>query len=137
MRTHSVKTICRFVIGIPLLLPIGCGSDDQPELGKVSGLVTLDGKPLPHVEITFAPDVGRPSYGETADDGKYELNYVRDIQGAKVGRHTVTIRSTKVDNSKIKPAEVKPGKNRIDIECTPRSQQHVQPDDAQPAGDDT
>ena len=84
------------------------------------------------MEVTFAPDVGRPSYGETGDDGMYELVYIRDVKGAKVGRHTVTVRSTKVDNSKIKPAEVKPGNNLIDIECTPKSQKS-----AQPASDDT
>ena len=122
MRTHWFKAVCRCAMGIPLLLLSGCGATDQPELGAVSGSVKLDGKPLSHVEITFAPDVGRPSYGETGDDGMYELIYIRDTKGAKIGKHTITVRSAKVDNSKIAPAEIKPGKNRIDIECTANSQ---------------
>lgn len=118
MKTCWFKIAGQFAMGIPLLLLIGCGSSDQPELGTVSGSVKLDGKPLSHVEITFAPDVGRPSYGETGDDGMYELIYIRDTKGAKIGKHTITVRSAKVDNSKIAPAEIKPGKNHIDIECT-------------------
>lgn len=89
----------------------------------------MNGKPLPHVEITFAPDVGRPSYGETGDDGMYELIYTRDTKGAKVGRHIITVRSTKLDNSKIQPAEIKAGKNHIDIDCTPNSRRNDQPTD--------
>lgn len=107
-------------IAMPLLL-IGCGSGDQPELGMVSGIVTLDGKSLPNVEVTFTPEIGRPSYGETGKDGLFELVYIRDIKGAKVGRHNVTIHSKKVDNSKLKPVEVKAGKNLMSIECVPSS----------------
>jgi hypothetical protein len=122
MRTDWFNAVCCCAFGIPLLLLIGCGSSDQPELGTVSGSVTLDGKPLTRVEITFAPDVGRPSYGETGDDGMYELIYIRDTKGAKLGKHTITVRSAKVDNSKIPPAVIKPGKNRIDIPCTANAQ---------------
>lgn len=131
MRTGWSTTVRRLAVGIPLLVLIGCGSNDQPELGTVTGRVTLDGKPLPRVEVTFAPDVGRPSYGETGDDGQYELTYIRDAKGAKIGKHTITIRSAKVDNSKIAHAEVKPGKNLFDIECTARAQANDQQ-----AGDD-
>ncbi len=51
---------------------------------------------------------------------------------AKVGRHTVTVRSTKVDNSKIKPVEVKPGNNLIDIACTPNSPKSKPPQNDDP-----
>ena len=103
------------------LLSLGCGSGDQPELGTVAGIVTLDGKPLPNVELSFAPDNGRPSYGETSQDGKFELVYIRDVKGAKVGRHNITVHSKKVDNSKLKPVEVQAGTNLINIECVTRS----------------
>jgi hypothetical protein len=131
MRTHWRTIVGRLAITIPLLL-IGCGRGDQPELGSVFGIVSLNGKPLTHVEVTFAPEVGRPSYGETNDEGIYELVYLRDVKGAKVGRHAVTIHSTKVDNSLLKPVEVKPGNNLIDIECPPKAKK----DAGQVGGDD-
>ncbi len=100
----------------------GCGGiPDQPPLGTVTGVVTLDGKPLEFVEISFVPEVGRPSDGNTNTLGEYELTYVQDIKGAKVGKHAITVRSGKVDNASLKTAEVKPGKNIINIECASKA----------------
>lgn len=125
MKTLWIKTCRCLGIAIPLLM-LGCGGGDQPELGTVFGMVTLGGQPLANVEITFAPKVGRPSYGESGADGMYELVYIRDVKGAKIGQHTITVHSTKVDNAKLKPVEIKPGKNLIDIECT-RSSSKAKP----------
>ena len=111
----------QLALAIPLLL-LGCGNSDQPELGAVSGTVTLNGAPLSHVEISFAPELGRPSYGETDDKGKYELIYIRDTKGARIGKHKVSVHSTKVDHSLLKPVDVQLGPNVINIECTPNSQ---------------
>ena len=71
----------------------GCSSRprDQPPLGRVSGRVTLDGQPLPGVEVNFAPMSGRSSGGITDDQGRYSLVYVGATNGAKVGKHTVFI----------------------------------------------
>ncbi|MCR9231751.1 MAG: hypothetical protein NXI29_12120 [bacterium] len=49
---------------LSLCLTVGCGDSagsDQPDLGTVSGVVTMDGKPLPAVTVTFTPTEGRPS----------------------------------------------------------------------------
>jgi len=70
----------------------GCSRDDRPELGMVRGRVTMDGKPLSHVTVSFRPiGGGRQSCGDTDDDGRYELTYIRDILGAKLGNHRVTV----------------------------------------------
>jgi hypothetical protein len=69
----------------------GCGRGDQPPLGRVSGTVTLDGRPLAGVEVSFAPDTGRPSIAVTNASGVYELTYVGTTRGAKVGTHRVSI----------------------------------------------
>ena len=72
----------------------GCGgAGDQPELGEVTGTVTLDGKPLPGVWVGFAPTEGRSSMGLTDAEGHYKLDYLHDTPGAKVGTHKVTITS--------------------------------------------
>lgn len=73
----------------------GCGgaaSDDTPELGTVSGTVTLDGSPVPKATVTFKPEAGgRPSSGTTDDQGYYELQYSLNNNGAVPGKHTVRI----------------------------------------------
>lgn len=74
------------------LCQLGCGSNgDQPELGTVNGTVTLDGQPLVGVAVVFQPDNGRPSRGMTDAEGKYELTYIRQTKGAKVGPHRVEV----------------------------------------------
>ncbi len=86
--------ICGLVVALSVLLLSlpGCGgSGDQPELGQVSGTVTLDGKPLSGVAVVFQPDNGRPARGMTNAEGKYELTYIRDTRGTKVGRNRVEI----------------------------------------------
>ncbi len=71
---------------------IGCGSSG-PELGTVSGIVTLDGKPLQGATVQFTPGLGRVSRGRTRADGTYELRYVGNEKGALLGEHKVMITS--------------------------------------------
>lgn len=72
----------------------GCSGppDDQPDLGSVSGTVTLDGEPLAEATISFQPQgSGRPSYAVTDSEGYYEMQYTGDAGGAKIGKHLVSI----------------------------------------------
>lgn len=81
--------------GICCLLSIfvGCSdsADDQPDLGLVTGTITLDGQPVDAAIVTFRPQKGRPSSGTTDAAGKYELFYIRDTTGAAIGTHQVSI----------------------------------------------
>lgn len=70
----------------------GCGTDG-PELGTVSGTVTLDGAPLPNVLVVFNPGNARPSEGRTDATGHYEMQYTREQPGAILGQHKVIITS--------------------------------------------
>ena len=119
-----------------LLFASGCSSGDQPELGEVSGTVTLDGKPLSGVWVGFAPTEGRSSMALTDAQGHYELMYLDATPGAKVGSHKVAITTPQEDefggqvknfkelvppqyNAKtILTAEVKSGSNTIDFPLT-------------------
>ncbi|MDA0832731.1 MAG: carboxypeptidase-like regulatory domain-containing protein [Planctomycetota bacterium] len=86
-----------FVLSVCLLSLIssGCGGGadgDVPDLGSVTGKVTLDGNPLADAMVEFRPGAqGRPSNGITGPDGTYTLNYDEAHPGAAVGEHTVRI----------------------------------------------
>lgn len=105
------------------LVSFACSSrpDDQPELGEVTGIVTLDGEPLEDVLVQFSPLEGRGSESMTDSDGKYELIYVYPTKGAKVGKHKVTIRTPPVDDSDPEAPEIEeiiPAKYHLDSTLT-------------------
>jgi hypothetical protein len=114
-----------------LLFCPGCEHDSRPELAPVHGRVTLDGKPLVGEVVSFRPlDGGRQSSGKTDQQGNYTLIYLRDIAGAKVGRHRVTVGASDLvaphakrvpDRYNLKTtlqAEVRSGENEIDFPLT-------------------
>lgn len=83
----------------PLLLVIasGCGRESF-SVAPVSGLVTLDGQPLPDARVAFEPIAppgemlaGFGSYSKTDAEGRYTLSTIDEQSGAVVGRHRVTI----------------------------------------------
>ena len=79
---------------------VGCGGggpDDMPEIGAVTGTVTVDGQPGANLIVSFQPEGGRPSMGTTDASGKYELVYSRDAKGAKIGKNLVTISTAVAD----------------------------------------
>ena len=90
---RSVCAHLRYLVPALLAFAPGCGSG-QPSLGKVRGQVTMDGRPLAGVTVSFEPLAGgRQSSGVTDEQGQYELVYLRDIKGAVVGKHRVRIGS--------------------------------------------
>ncbi len=133
----SAKTIWSFLVTVGISVAgLGCSSvpADRPELGGVTGFVTLDDKPLPGVTVIFTPKHGRSSMALTDAQGHYELSYLWDTKGAKVGWHTVSVSASQAEddsasrspliqelipdryNAKtILTAEVRAGDNSIDI----------------------
>lgn len=69
----------------------GCGGSDVPELGDVTGTVTLNGQPVEGALVEFIPAGGRPSSGVTDESGVYTLSYSPEVDGALPGRHSVSI----------------------------------------------
>jgi hypothetical protein len=94
----TVGRVVRFAlapVALVALAPLGCGGG--PEYAEVGGTVTLDGKPLPDVEVVFMPNPGQgPSAGAascyTDAAGRYRLRTQRaDRAGAVVGKHVVVM----------------------------------------------
>ena len=73
-----------------LMLQVGCGPSG-PDIARVQGTVTMDGKPLPNAIIMFGPVGGRPSVSETDANGKYVLEFSGGRKGAIPGINRVEI----------------------------------------------
>lgn len=74
------------------MLLVGCAR--EPERGPVSGVVTLDGKPLPRVMVVFVPadnTPGQRSVALTDSGGRYSVFTDKDQHGASVGTHHVSL----------------------------------------------
>lgn len=102
---------CRFFIffGLLSMVTIGCTQHDRPELASVSVTVTLDGQPLELAAVLFRPSEGRASRGFTDAEGRFELIYLRDIQGATLGNHQVSITT----RTEMNPEERVPEKYNV------------------------
>jgi hypothetical protein len=76
-----------------LVAAAGCGR----QFGQVEGTVTLDGAPLPDVEVVFVPDPARGNTGNNASavtdsQGHYRLRSPKEGKdGAAVGLHRVIL----------------------------------------------
>lgn len=77
-------------MALGLIALAGC-SDNAPPIGKVTGKVTANGKPVPGLTVNFMPENGRPSWGTTDDRGNYKLHWDIDHDGAEVGNHRVSV----------------------------------------------
>ena len=71
---------------------LGCGAGG-PAKYPVSGKVTLDGKPLAEVSVTFSPSDRKlpTSGGKTDAQGVYKLSTAQGDSGAVVGKYMVTL----------------------------------------------
>ena len=91
----TTRTRCLLLTGALLaMLLTGCGGG--PRLGKVSGRVTFNGKPVPTGTIMFYPDAGPAAVGAIGPDGAYSLTTIKQGDGAVVGSHRVSIQATTV-----------------------------------------
>jgi hypothetical protein len=70
----------------------GCGRGG-PEMARVSGKVTYQGKPVVKGTIAFLPVApgGRAATGEIGPDGSYRVQTEEPNDGAQLGEYRVTI----------------------------------------------
>jgi hypothetical protein len=85
-----------------LFLSLLAGCDDRPARVPVSGIVTIDGRPLKRGNIKFVPVNGRPSAGKIGEDGQFTLTCYDGNDGALIGTHRVQVASNRIiSDSKI------------------------------------
>lgn len=72
----------------------------QPQMAKVSGLVTFNGEPLSNAVLTFVSDKGRAAAGVTDKQGRYVLTTFEENDGALPGQYRVTIATQAAPTSK-------------------------------------
>jgi hypothetical protein len=95
----------------------GCGKKTPP-LGEVSGVLSLNGKPLEEVQVEFLPDpekgnMAQPSRAETDKEGRFSLVFSGAIDklGVPVGWNRVVLQDFKAMNSRENPMEPRFGAN--------------------------
>ncbi len=94
----------RLLFATSLLLFAGCGgqgSSSRATLTKVTGAITLDGKPLANAKVFFYPIIpplvknppaAVESQAMTDAQGKFSLQAIHGGEGAMPGRHKVVIK---------------------------------------------
>lgn len=94
------------VLGLGILIPgfymvlgpMMFDSVDLPPLAQVSGIVRLDGQPVPNATVQFVPDLdkdntnpGGGSHATSGANGNYKAMYKRELPGIIAGNHTVRV----------------------------------------------
>jgi hypothetical protein len=97
-----MKIAGRILLAAPLLgllcLATGCGGGQGYKPAPVSGTVTIDGRPVAGIVVTFQPaavggqNPGPGSTGKTDENGRYTLLFATAERkpGAAVGKHRVS-----------------------------------------------
>lgn len=103
---------------------------EVPPLGQVSGVVTLDGKPVPGATVYFAPEKReykrdkvsrglplRTATGLTDADGRYSLTYVDTVSGTFLGTNRVSVQAILDEKGKNKVPTTwgRESKNTVDV----------------------
>lgn len=105
----------------------------MPDVAPVSGVVTLDGKPLGSALVIFLSANGRSAMGPTDDGGAYAIRYLADVWGAEIGPNVVRIETqteappsasyrdpipARYNSASELKVTVVPGKNTFNFELT-------------------
>jgi hypothetical protein len=91
---------CPYLILVAALLTIGCNGESA-RISEAQGIVKLHNKPVPNAEIMFLPEdssKGPSSSAITDADGHFTLKTEDGRDGAVVGKHRVTVRTSKPRN---------------------------------------
>ena len=96
MFRQSIGTL-PFAIAVCYLIA-GCGKSD---VVSVSGTLTYKGKPVTNAFVNFVPENGRPSIGETDQNGRFTLTYDPQTKGAQLGKHRVFVTHNEVADATL------------------------------------
>jgi hypothetical protein len=87
--SSSGKALLTRAVPLLLLLLASCGDSN---VVPVTGTLTYKSQPVKNAYIDFVPANGRPSWGETDEQGRFKLNYEQGRDGALIGKHKVWVR---------------------------------------------
>jgi len=105
-KTSFAPFLTALLLVIPwLVIAAGCGPS-RPEVAKVKGKVTFQGKPVTSGQVIFWPETGRSARGKINPDGTYILTTFDSEDGAVLGNHIVTIEAIKVFDNEPKPTSL-------------------------------
>ncbi|WP_146452857.1 hypothetical protein [Bythopirellula polymerisocia] len=85
---------CTVFAPLVIVIVVGCSNSDLPERAPVTGIVSLDGKPITQGKVTFVPDNGPAAIGMIDSTGRYVLATDRQGKGgdgAMVGHHRIRV----------------------------------------------
>jgi hypothetical protein len=98
-----------------LATQIVIGRGGLPDLGKVTGTVTYNGKPVANAMVRFIPldtdgtelkgHKATTAIGLTDANGRFTMLYVKDTPGAAVGPNKISIEATDSKGHQIFPPE--------------------------------
>lgn len=103
------RSVPLLLAAIGLLFLDGCGRGDRLETAKVTGTVTLDGKPLGIGTVVFTPERGRAATGQVQPDGTYCLGTYGSCDGALLGIHRVAVIARERQSGGVGPTAEKSG----------------------------
>jgi hypothetical protein len=98
----------RWTLVVALLAMVGCGAEN-PALVPVTGIVTMDGEPLPEVAVTFTPTgetLGNGAIGGTNGEGRFTLIDIRGSTGLHPGEYKVSFYPTPSGKNASDPTDV-------------------------------
>jgi hypothetical protein len=92
---------------------------------KVSGTVTLDGKPLAGATVTFEPveKGGKKATGKTDENGAYVLTTSKAGDGALPGKYKVTVSVIRADKELVPARYSDKDKTSLTVEVVPKESQ--------------
>lgn len=81
------------VCGLAAVLLLGCSAaSDAPQTAPVTGTVTMNGKPMAQIGVTFFPTGRGPiATGNTNQNGEFTLMTNEPGDGASIGTHRVSL----------------------------------------------
>lgn len=82
----------RSLAGLAVAGPVlATGCSNGPDLTPVSGIVTIDGKPVTHGKVQIAPAGYRAAIGTIGPDGRFTMSTDKDGDGVVVGSHKAAV----------------------------------------------
>ena len=134
-RIHGMPIHCSTILALLLLCGAAGCADNQPEMGMVRGIVTLNGTPLTGGWVHSHPELGRGAAGSIQRDGTFELSTTDFGKGAVVGKHVLTVMAYEevpdgvdpdIDEKSLVPQKyTQPGSSGLSVEVVGGEEKHV------------